>query len=137
MAEASSNKRMVIPSQTSSVAKVQKAILRELDKHGYTDKEVFGIRLALEEALTNAIYHGNCGDPTKTVEVEYRVTDQDLCVSITDEGCGFAPENLPDPRLDENLVKPGGRGVLLMKAYMDQVQFNPAGNCVTLTKKRA
>ena len=136
MAEASSKKRMIVPNQSSSVAEVQSLILHELEVHGFAEKQIFGIRLALEEALTNAIHHGNCGDPKKKVEVEYEVTDQRLWVSITDEGCGFTPEQLPDPTLDENLTKPGGRGVLLMRAYMDDVQFSPAGNRVILTKTR-
>jgi len=72
-------------------------LLGEIHVIGFTDKEVFGIRLALEEALVNAIKHGNRLDPTKTVHVRYQVTHQQFTIEIRDEGPGFDPEGVPDP----------------------------------------
>jgi len=103
----------------------------------FTDKEVFGIRLALEEALVNAVKHGNKQDPTKTVHVRFQITSQHFLIEIRDEGRGFDPEAVPDPLDPENLERPGGRGVFLMRHYMSWVQYNETGNCVTLCKVKA
>jgi len=128
--------RMVIPSKTTEAQTVKDAILEAARARRYPQSVLFGVRLALEEALSNAIHHGNGDDPGKTVTVDYEVSDEALRVTVCDEGGGFAPEQLPDPCCDENLARPGGRGVMLMKAYMDEVNFNDAGNRVTLVKYR-
>ena len=135
-ASESATTRVVIPSRLPEAPPVIEAILEQVRQHQYPEQAVFGVRLALDEALSNAINHGNGGDPAKQVTVEYSVTDQQLHITICDEGGGFEPEGLPDPTLDENLTRPCGRGVMLMRAYMSDVQFNKAGNCVTLVKRR-
>lgn len=111
-------------------------LLDELQPLGYSEKERFGIRLALEEALVNAVKHGNGQDPTKTVRVRYQCTPQQFLIEICDEGRGFDPEAVPDPLNPDNLERPGGRGVFLMRHYMSWVQYNELGNCVTLCKIR-
>jgi serine/threonine-protein kinase RsbW len=127
---------MVITSKTSEIATVEKAILDEAGSYDYPQRDLFGIRLALEEALANAIHHGNQDDPTKQVRVQYQVTDQQITIQVSDEGGGFSPGSIPDPREEENLARPHGRGVLLMQAYMNEVSFNASGNTVTLIKRR-
>src|SRR5579863_9937159 len=109
-------------------------LIDDLRPCGFADKELFGIRLALEEALVNAIKHGNGQDPAKTVRVRYQITLQHFMIEVQDEGRGFDPEGVPDPLAPENLERPGGRGVFLMRHYMSWVQYNEAGNCVTLCK---
>ena len=94
----------------------------------------FAIKLALEEAITNAIRHGNRNDPTKHITVRYRVTPDEAVIWLSDEGRGFNPEVVPDPTLDENLNKPNGRGIMLMRAYMDEVSFGECGSQVRLVK---
>jgi serine/threonine-protein kinase RsbW len=126
---------MVIASRTSEVGTVSEAILRRAEACDYSKKDLFAIRLALEEALSNAIHHGNGDDPAKQVTVEYEVTRQQARITVRDQGRGFRPEQLPDPCCDEKLTDPNGRGVLLMKAYMDEVTFNRQGNGVTLVKR--
>ena len=135
MAETPATK-MVIPSNIQQIPEVQEAILDQVKACGYSDREVFGIRLAVEEALSNAVNHGNGGDPAKTVSVEYAVDRQRVWIRVTDEGPGFEPEELPDPRCEKHLTAPHGRGVLLMQAYMSEVAFNDRGNVVTLIKHR-
>lgn len=127
---------LVLPSLHREARKVIAAIIQDVEQQGYDPRLVFGIRLALDEALQNAIHHGNHDDPHKQITVEYSVTQQHFRTSITDEGRGFAPDKLPDPRADENLEKLSGRGVMLMKAYMSRVDFNEQGNRVTLVKMR-
>jgi serine/threonine-protein kinase RsbW len=120
-----------------SLAEMQELIgrlLDELDPIGFADKELFGIRLALEEALVNAVKHGNRQDPAKTVGIRYQITSKEFLIEIEDEGRGFDPEGVPDPLNPENLERPGGRGVFLMRHYMSWVQYNEAGNCVTLCR---
>jgi serine/threonine-protein kinase RsbW len=112
-------------------------LLGELRPLGYPEKELFGIRLALEEALVNAIKHGNGEDPAKTVQVRYHAGAQQFMIEIEDEGRGFDPESVPDPLAPANLERPGGRGVFLMRHYMSWVQYNEVGNCVVLCKVRA
>ena len=108
----------------------------DVQKAGFGDNACFAIRLALEEGLANAIRHGNQGDPDKQITVEYTITDQRFTLSICDEGPGFVPDEVPDPTADENLEKPCGRGVMLIKAYMTDVSYNKKGNCVTMIKER-
>lgn len=111
-------------------------ILDELEELGYTEKERFGIRLALEEALVNAVKHGHRGDTSKTVRVRYQASMVQFMVEIEDQGPGFVPARVPDPLLPENLERPSGRGVLLMEHYMTWVRYNDRGNRVTLCKMR-
>ena len=112
-------------------------LVDELRPLGYVEKELFGIRLAMEEALVNAIKHGNREDPGKQVRVRYVAAVHQFMIEIQDEGRGFDPEGVPDPLDPENLERPGGRGVFLMRHYMSWVQYNDVGNCVMLCKVRA
>ena len=93
------------------------------------------LQLALEEGLANAIKHGNKMDPEKTVTVECFLNGDIVRVVIQDEGPGFDPNDVPDPTLPENLDKPSGRGVMLMKAFMDDVLYNETGNQLTFIKR--
>jgi len=110
--------------------------LADLAVAGFTDRDIFGMRLAVEEAVVNGIKHGNASDPNKQVCIQYSVTPQQVLVSIEDEGNGFDPDAVPNPLAFENLERPSGRGVFLMRCYMTWVQFNPRGNGVTMCKKR-
>src|ERR1700721_1717672 len=101
--------------ETSSLLR---RLVDELRPLGYAEKELFGVHLALEEALVNAIKHGNRNDPGKTVRVRYQAQANQFLIEIQDEGRGFDPEGLPDPLAPENLERPGGRGVFLMRHYM-------------------
>lgn len=109
-------------------------IITALETAGYSGKEMFAVRLALEEALVNAIKHGHGGDPSKEVQFRYQLTAEGLLAEIEDQGPGFKPQEVPDPQAPENLERPCGRGLLLMRNYMTWVRFNAAGNCVTLCR---
>jgi len=125
---------MQIPSTYEAAKQVEDAVLKELDRHGYDDVAAFAVKLALEESLNNAIKHGNGLDPDKTVEVDYDVDARQITITVADQGGGFDPARVPDPTVDENLEKPCGRGILLMRAYMDEVCFSPCGNRVKMVK---
>ncbi len=93
---------------------------------------LFNFRIGLSEALANAILYGNADDPDKRVRVELRIETEGIRVRVTDHGRGFDPAAVPDPTLPENIAKPVGRGIFLMRALMDEVIFNASGNSVTL-----
>ncbi len=112
-------------------------LIDRLGPIGFGERELFGIRLALEEAIVNAVKHGNRNDPSKTVRVRYQVSETEFLVEVHDEGPGFDPESIADPLAPENLERPGGRGVFLMRNYMTWVSFNERGNCVTMGRRRS
>ena len=112
-------------------------ILKEAEACGYSQDALFAVKLALEEAMTNAVKHGNRNDPSKRVTVRYAVTTEKLVVVVADEGTGFAPERVPDPTTPERLPLPCGRGILLMRAYMDHVRYRNNGAEVYLMKRNA
>jgi len=129
-------RKVVIPNDRVAGCEVEQRILDQIAAMGYSEDDVFAIRLALDEALTNAIHHGNCDDPSKQVTIEYHLDEQAVEITVCDEGCGFNPHGLADPTHDANLERANGRGVMLMRAYMSQIRFNEQGNCVTMTRKR-
>jgi serine/threonine-protein kinase RsbW len=104
---------------------------------GYPDADIFGMRLALEEALVNGVRHGNKGDPAKRVWVTYHVNAQHVVAEVEDEGDGFDPKQVPDPLAPENLEKPSGWGLFLMRSYLTWCRHNPRGNRVSLCRRRS
>ena len=112
-------------------------ILSIAQDKGFGSSAVFAIRLAIEEAITNAFEHGHQGlDPSLPIKVEYAISENEIQIAVQDQGPGFSPADLPDPTLQENLSKPSGRGVMLMQAYMTDVRFNQSGNRVKLSYLR-
>ena len=98
----------------------------------YARRLNLNFRVGLTEALSNAMLYGNNSDPEKRVRVEVTINLDEVTVRVTDQGVGFDPGLVPDPTLPDNISKSGGRGIFLMKALMDEVQFNERGNSVTL-----
>ncbi|QDU33315.1 Serine-protein kinase RsbW [Poriferisphaera corsica] len=131
-----SQNTITIPSRLSEVAKVQSAIVGAAREQGYSKEVIFAVQLSLDEAVTNAIRHGNKLDESKSVSVNYVITPCKITITICDEGDGFDPHHIPDPTLDENLTCPSGRGVMLIQAYMTSVSYNDKGNCLTLVKEK-
>ena len=128
--------KLTIPSDTAEGQAVQERIVKLLEDLNYAPRDVFGMRLALEEALVNAMKHGNRMDPNKSVHIGCRADAAQVRIEIEDEGDGFQLAEVPDPTTDENLEKPCGRGIMLMRAFMSQVEYNDAGNRVVLVKDR-
>ena len=112
---------------------VRELIAEVLSRFGYGKSSTFAIRLALEEALNNAFGHGHRDlPPDEPVTLEYIVSAEQVCIAVTDQGPGFDPDSIPDPTLDENIELPSGRGLLLMRAFMESVEFNDVGNVVRM-----
>ncbi len=112
-------------------------VLEHMGHHHFTESSRFAVRLALEEAVSNAFRHGHKGMPASTpVHVRSRVDDDELAVTIVDQGPGFRPQDVPDPTLDENLERTSGRGLMLIRSYMTSVSFSKKGNELTMTYKK-
>jgi serine/threonine-protein kinase RsbW len=136
-ASAPATHALTIPSDMAEARRVQAAIEQALTDAGlFTERELFGIKLAVEEALVNAIKHGNQMDRAKFVHVTYHVRPDRFDVQITDEGAGFDPDDVPDPTAPENLERPCGRGLLLMRSYMTEVVYQDRGRAVRMAKVR-
>ena len=126
----------VIPNDAAVARQLLEIVLRQMEDLRWARREIFGVHVAVEEALENAISHGNASDETKHVRFLCRVSPKRIRVEITDEGPGFNPDSLPDPTTPDHLGRPGGRGVLLMRAFMSRVEFRDHGNHVVLEKVR-
>ena len=122
------------PSRKGAHLPCMRSIVEQLTELGWGGHDLFGIELALEESLSNAIRHGNRCDESKQVVVSCKVSPERFWLRVQDEGPGFKPQAVPDCTAEENLECPGGRGVALIKAYMTRVEYNDCGNCVTMEK---
>jgi serine/threonine-protein kinase RsbW len=127
---------LTIPSDLGEARILQARIEEALIATAYTEHDIFAIKLAVEEALVNAIKHGNQLDPDKNVLVSFQVTCERFDIKIVDEGPGFNPEEVPDPTDPANIERPCGRGLLLIRGFMTDVRYHGRGNEVTMSKVR-
>jgi serine/threonine-protein kinase RsbW len=100
-----------------------------------SNEEASKVKLALEEALTNAMRHGNALDPARKVTVCIEASAQEVILNVRDEGAGFDFQNLPDPTRSDHAGKPSGRGVFMMRKFMDEVTFYDGGSGVVMKKR--
>ena len=126
-----------IDSEPDNCAKIIEILLVQLETFGWSNRDSFGIHMAMEEAILNAIRHGNQCDPEKQVHVQIELCHERFYSQVTDQGAGFRLCDVPDPTLEENLDNTCGRGVMLIKNFVDRVQYNEAGNSVELVKTRS
>ena len=129
--------KFIIESDLSQQREIQKRILDAVEEAGFTSDSVFAVKISLEEALINAIKHGNKLDPKKKVRIEASVSPSETEIIIEDEGPGFDRADVPDPTAEENLLKCSGRGILLMETYMDQVEYTKSGRRVRMIKRNS
>jgi len=109
------------------------AIVSSAEVAGYPKASCFALRLTIEEAVNNAFKHGHRDlGPEADVRLAWEVSPEKITIVVEDQGPGFDPEALPDPTAEENIEKPTGRGLLLIRAYMSSVEFNEDGNRVTM-----
>ena len=129
-------KQLHLPSERGASRHIMEELLDQLASHGWPQADVFAIHLAAEEAITNAIVHGNKLDESKTVHVACHVTSEMVRIEVTDQGPGFDPKSIPDCTLEERLDVPNGRGVMLMRSFMTRLEYNTKGNRVLMEKQR-
>jgi serine/threonine-protein kinase RsbW len=124
--------RIDFPAKAENIALAEKLIDEACQAHDVHESRYGNILIALTEAVNNAIHHGNRLDPAKQVSLGYRLHNGKLEFMVTDEGPGFDYEHLPDPTDPQNIEKPHGRGVFLMRALADELDFGDNGATVTM-----
>lgn len=129
---------LAIPSRLEAMGTVQSRLDAALRQLGLDDDACHWIGLATHEAVVNAVVHGNRRDPGRLVEIRLACDGDDLVIRVADRGDGFDPAGVADPLLPENLLRPGGRGLLLMRALMDEVGHRPgtSGGTVATLRRR-
>jgi serine/threonine-protein kinase RsbW len=128
------SRSVVVSSMPAAIADVYRNMVPDLQTQHFSEEDIFAVHLALEEAFINAVKHGNKMEPNKAVKIDYAVERDKIEICITDEGVGFDPEVIPDPRYGDNLYKPAGRGMLLMRSFMDVVEYVGRGNSVKMIR---
>lgn len=122
-----------VPSMVENIRMIESFIDNAKERF-HLDDDIYGnIMIAVTEAVNNAIKHGNSGDKRKNVSLSLSLDESMIKFVVKDEGPGFNYENLPDPTSPENLEKPGGRGIFLMKHLSDEVEFKDNGRVVELS----
>jgi serine/threonine-protein kinase RsbW len=127
-------------STLESVNKAEEMADRVAAQAGIDEDTRSGVSMAVREAMINAVLHGNAYDPGKRVNLTLEQNGKELIVTIVDEGHGFVPEEVPDPLAPENLLKESGRGIFLMRAFMDEVRFrklNPGTEIILIKRLRS
>ncbi|MEQ1584236.1 MAG: ATP-binding protein [Cyclobacteriaceae bacterium] len=127
------NIRIEIPSLSENIRMIESFIDNAKEKYHLNDDIYGNIMIAVTEAVNNAIRHGNNGDSGKNVSLALSLEEGLIKFRVEDEGHGFDFHNLPDPTSPENLDKPGGRGIFLMKHLADEVDFSDQGKVVELS----
>jgi len=130
--------RLVLPSHIEAVADAAAAVMDLIRNCGVSEELSFGIEMAVRESLTNAMVHGNQEDESKSVEVIFNCHDNELEIEVRDQGEGFDPASVPDPTNAENLLKTSGRGIFLMRTFMDEIEWRnrpEGGTAVRMTKR--
>jgi len=124
-----------VPSVSGAGSQAIDSIIGELERRSWNEQDLFAVRLALDEAVMNAIEHGNRRDPSKTVGIKADVGNTKARIAICDEGNGFCVKDVPDPLACENLECPTGRGLFLIRSFMTKVWHNEKGNVVYMEKE--
>lgn len=124
--------KISFPSTSGNIVIVEKLINEICTSYEVSEDYYGNILVAVTEAVNNAIQHGNKQDPGKKVDVEFKAVDKNITFCVHDQGEGFDYNTLPDPTNPENLEKPSGRGVFLMRHLADKVEFSDSGRTVLL-----
>jgi len=138
MAEQDLQIKVTISSRFENIDLVDAVMEAAMRHFGFDEETAERLGLAIREAVANGVRHGNDQDPSKKVELACDLKQDVMALRITDEGSGFDIEAIPDPLAADNLFNPSGRGILLMRAFMDEVDFqfdNNGGTQVTLKKR--
>lgn len=134
MTEETRYRKQLYLSKKKEVPGAREEVVDLMVQLGYDERDRSAVRLALEEALLNGIEHGNKCDENKKVTLEYSLDQEKVEINVTDEGSGFDPGCVGDCTAEENLNRPRGRGILLMRSYMDVMEYSPKGNALRLVK---
>jgi serine/threonine-protein kinase RsbW len=129
---------LILPSRIEAIAEAAQAAAKFISSVGLGEEIAFGVDMAVREAVTNAVLHGNKQELAKMVEVTLLNTTSALEITVRDHGTGFDPGSVPDPTDPQNLMKTSGRGILFMRTFMDEVQWlrhDEGGTVVRMIKR--
>lgn len=130
---------LTFSSRIEAIEEAAAQAARLAERFGYDQAALFGIDMAVREAVTNAVLHGNREDPQKPIELTLTNSPDTLKITVRDRGTGFDPASVPDPTDEQNLLKTSGRGILFMRNFMDAVEWTThpeGGTIVSMTKNR-
>ena len=128
-----------LPSSIEAVSEAAAAVAEFMDRLGIDERVAFGVDMAVREAVTNAVLHGNKLDEAKVVDLKLRNSPEAFEIIVHDQGQGFDPKDIPDPTQEENILKTSGRGIFFMRNFMDIVDWSAdpkGGTTVRMMKKR-
>ena len=128
-----------LPSRIDTIATAAAAVAEFVGRNGVGDDAAFGIDMAVREAVTNAVLHGNRQNEDKTVDITLKSSPDAVEISVHDQGPGFNPSEVPDPTAEENILKTSGRGIFFMRSFMDEVVWSlppEGGTTVRMLKRR-
>ena len=121
-----------LPSNLMSINVLDSFVQDVVHQYKISQEVPGNMLISLTEAVTNAITHGNHYDENKVVQINLQKKSDTIAIRVSDQGCGFDPESVPDPTCDENICKCGGRGVFLMQRLCDQIQYKDNGRTVEM-----
>jgi serine/threonine-protein kinase RsbW len=127
-----------LPSRIEAAGDAAAAAAEFVKRSGLNDDAAFGVDMAVREAVTNAVLHGNRQDEVKLVEVAFKSSPGAIEITVRDQGAGFDPQSVPDPTDPQNILKTSGRGILFMRTFMDEVEWSrhpEGGTMVRMIKK--
>lgn len=130
---------LALPSRIEAIEDAAAEAAEFISRSGIEPEAGFGIDMAVREAVTNAVLHGNRQDESKLVVVQFKSSASAIEITVRDEGSGFNPESVPDPTDPRNLLKTSGRGILFMRTFMDEVEWShhpEGGTVVRMMKKK-
>jgi serine/threonine-protein kinase RsbW len=130
---------LIYPSRIESISEATAAVTDAARRAGLGEDALFGVEMAVREAVTNAVLHGNGRDEAKPVELGLTSSGSEVVITVRDRGEGFDPSEVADPTAEQNLLKTSGRGILFMRNFMDDVsweQHPQGGTVVRMTKRK-
>ena len=125
-----------IPNEGEAAQRFIDQLGERLEEHGWSDREMFQIRMSVEEAVTNAIEHGNRRDPHKQIRLRCGLDAAEFHLEVVDEGRGFCRDDVPDCTDSDRREAQRGRGIMLMESFMSDVEYVGCGNCIRLHRRR-
>jgi serine/threonine-protein kinase RsbW len=128
--------RHELPGSRETMDFVQSSILSSMEKFGYCEDDLFAVRIAVEEAIANAVLHGHRGNQSQLIDMSWTISQFEVEIIVLDGGRGYDQTAVPDPTLDENLTLPSGRGLAMIHAFMTEVEITESGKKIRMKRRK-
>ncbi|MFA8344172.1 MAG: ATP-binding protein [Rhodothermaceae bacterium] len=117
-----------VPSNPDLLPDIEEYVISKISDLGLSEEKLSNLALSVAEAASNSIVHGNMCDESKKIKINIQIDETSITVKFKDEGAGFVPEKVPDPTAPENILKDNGRGIHIMKTFLDSLEYNFDGD---------